>query len=328
MNYRGVFRVLAALALALLAVYDSRSEGWAASEPGEQPHAHSTRPGLCADAFDRPSCINPGSGESFRDCRDCPEMVVMPAGSFMMGSTGNEPDPFSGEGPLHRVTIVRPFAIGKFAVTFAEWDACVTDGGCGGYAPSNEGWGSGDRPVINISWKDAESYADWLSRKTGQNYRLLSEAEFEYAARAGTDTLFWWGDSISPTQANYHGEFAYAGGPKGIYRHKTLPVKSFEPNPWGLYQVHGNVATWTTDCWVDNYNDAPVDGSARTTGNCKFRVLRGGSWYDYPQTLRVAVRLIMEPRLRKNYVGFRLARELFPPPLIHEIRSTSEFRGR
>lgn len=258
------------------------------------------------------TCINPGSGESFRDCPDCPEMVVVPSGSFMMGSTGNEPDPFSGEGPLHRVTIVRPFAIGKFAVTFAEWDACVTDGGCGGYTPSNEGWGSADRPVINVSWKDAQGYAAWLSRKTGRRYRLLSEAEYEYAARAGTGTLFWWGDSISTAQANYHGEFTYAGGPKGVYRHKTLPVKSFEPNPWGLYQVHGNVATWTTDCWVDNYNNAPVDGSARTTGNCKFRVLRGGSWYDYPQSLRVAVRLIMEPRLRKNYVGFRLATELCP----------------
>jgi len=101
--------------------------------------------------------------------------------------------------------------------------------------------------VINVSWKDAEVYADWQSRKTGQRYRLLSEAEYEYAARAGTDTLFWWGDSISTAQANYHGEFTYAGGPKGIYRHKTLPVRSFEPNPWGLYQVHGNVATWTTD---------------------------------------------------------------------------------
>jgi formylglycine-generating enzyme required for sulfatase activity len=237
-------------------------------------------------------------------------MVSVPPGSFMMGSSGAEPEPFTGLAPLHKVTITNPFAIGKYAVTFAEWNACVADGGCNGYTPSNEGWGGGDRPVINVSWNDAKSYADWLSRKTGQHYRLLSEAEFEYAARAGTTTLFWWGDSISPAQANYDGNYSYAGGPKGPYRHKTIPVKSFEPNPWGLYQMLGNVATWTEDCWVDNYKNAPLDGSARTTGNCKYRVTRGGSWYDYPATLRAAVRIIAEPRLRLNTVGFRLARDL------------------
>ncbi len=268
------------------------------------------RVSVAAGPSNEPLCFKLGSGESFRDCSDCPDMVVAPPGSFMMGSSGDEPDPFTGLAPLHKVTIGYPFAIGAFAVTFAEWEACVADGGCGGYKPPNEGWGGADRPVINVSWGDARSYADWLSRKTGQRYRLLSEAEFEYAARARTTSLFWWGDSISPSQANYDGNYSYGGGPKGPYRRQTMPVKSFEPNPWGLYQVHGNVATWTEDCWVDNYNDAPLDGSPRTTGNCKYRVTRGGSWYDYPHTLRVAVRLIMEPRLRTNYVGFRVARDL------------------
>ncbi len=284
------------------------------------------RVSVAAGRLSSPPCIRPGSGEGFRDCPDCPEMVVAPPGSFMMGSSGEEPDPFTGQAPLHKVTIAKPFAIGKFAVTFAEWQACAADGGCGGHQPSNEGWVGEDRPVINVSWSDARSYADWLSHKTGQRYRLLSEAEFEYAARAGSKGLFWWGNSISPSQANYDGKYSYAGSPKGPYRRQTMPVKSFEPNPWGLYQVHGNVATWTEDCWVDTYNDAPLDGSARTTGNCKFRVTRGGSWYDYPQSLRVAVRLIVEPRLRTNHVGFRVARELCQPELhsqnAHENRET------
>ncbi len=227
-----------------------------------------------------------------------------------MGSSGGEPEPFTGEAPLHSVAIANPVAIGKYAVTFAEWEACLTDGACGGHKPSDEGWGGADRPVINVSWSDAKAYAEWLYHKTGRHYRLLSEAEFEYAARAGTDTLFWWGDRISPAQANYDGKFSYAGGPKGAYRRQTLPVKSFEPNPWGLYQVHGNVATWTEDCWVDNYNDAPRDGSAWTAGDCRYRVTRGGSWYDYPQMLRVAVRIIAEPRLRRDHVGFRVAADL------------------
>ncbi len=278
-----------------------------------------------AAGLSEPLCIKPGSGESFRDCPDCPEMVVAPRGSFMMGSSGEEPEPFTGLSPLHKVTIAKPFAIGKFAVTFAEWQACAADGGCGGYTPSNEGWGGSDRPVINVGWSDAKLYAGWLSRKTGQRYRLLSEAEFEYAARAGTTSLFWWGDSVSPSQANYDGGYSYAGGPKGPYRRQTMPVKSFEPNPWGLYQVHGNVATWTEDCWVDNYNGAPRDGSARTTGNCEFRVTRGGSWYDYPHTLRVAVRLIMEPGRRTNHVGFRVARELLCQPEFH-LRNAHENR--
>ncbi len=218
--------------------------------------------------------------DNFKDCPDCPEMVVVPAGSFTMGSPDKEPEHQSYESPQHEVTFEKPFAVGKFAVTFAEWDACVDGGGCGGYRPSDQGWGRGDRPVINVNWNDAQAYVKWLSEKTGKQYRLLSEAEREYVTRAWTKGAFWWGASISPKQANYNGGYAYNNGSTGKYRGQTVTVKSFEPNPWGLYQVHGNVWEWVEDCWHDSYHNAPSDGSARTTGDCKYRVLRGGSW-DY-----------------------------------------------
>jgi formylglycine-generating enzyme required for sulfatase activity len=135
---------------------------------------------------------------------------------------------WKAEGPQRRVTIPRPFAVGSFAVTFAEWDACIADGGCNGYEPKTE-WGRGTLPVINVSWDDAKAYAGWLSRKTGKTYRLLSEAEREYVTRAGTTTAFWWGSSISTSQANYDGRFTFAGGAKGEFRGKTVPVDSFAP---------------------------------------------------------------------------------------------------
>src|SRR5262249_50892071 len=165
------------------------------------------------------------------------------------------------------------------AVTFDEWDACVQDGGCRGYAPADQGWGRGRRPVINVSWDDAKAYVTWLSGKTGRSYRLPSEAEREYVTRAGTTTPFWWGSSISLREANYNGTVAYAGGPTGESRQGTVPVDSFEPNPWGLYQVHGNVFEWVEDCWQAGYADAPPDGSARTPAGCQDRVIRGGSWH-------------------------------------------------
>jgi formylglycine-generating enzyme required for sulfatase activity len=168
------------------------------------------------------------------------------------------------------VTIPRPFAVGKFAVTFDQWDACVADRGCT-YRPNDEGWGRGNRPVINVNWADANAYAEWLSQKAGKTYRLLSEAEREYVARADTITPFWWGYSITPKQANYNGNHTYGGGPKGEFRGRTVPVDTFEPNPWGLYNVHGNVGEWTEDCWNDSNKGNPGDGSARTTAPCNSR---------------------------------------------------------
>jgi formylglycine-generating enzyme required for sulfatase activity len=248
--------------------------------------------------------------DAFKECDDCPEMVVVPAGSFMMGSPTSEADRFANEGPQHRVRFTRPFAVGRYSVTFDEWDACVREGGCNGYRPSDEGWGRGNRPVINIDFNDARAYVAWLSKKTGKAYRLLTEAEQEYVTRAGTTTPFWWGRSISTDQANYIGTTTYGGGKKGPFRKKTEPVDSFAPNPWGLYQVHGNVWTWTEDCWNDSYHGAPADGSAWLTGDCSKRILRGGAYNYFARILRSAFRGPVDSDKRNNHYGVRVARTL------------------
>jgi len=199
-------------------------------------------------------------------------------------------------------------------VTFDEWDACVADGGCNGYKPVDRGWGRGKHPVINVHWDDAKAYASWVSRKTGRDYRLLSETEREYVTRAGTTTPFWWGSSITPKQANYDGSADpyKGGGSKGDYRKRTVPVDSFQPNPWGLYNVHGNVWEWTEDCWDDSNTGNPADGRPRTMANCGKRAVRGGSWFNIPQDLRSASRFWGLAGNRDHDRGFRLARTLNP----------------
>ena len=253
-------------------------------------------------------------GTAFRDCPDCPEMVVVPAGSFKMGSPSHEAGRSDDEGPRHRVTIARPFAVGKYEVTFAEWDACVADGGCGGHRPSDEGWGRGRRPAINVNWDDAKTYVSWLSEKTGKQYRLLSEAEWEYAARGGTTTPFHFGSTISTLQANYNGNYMYGGGVKGVYRERTVTVGSFPANGFGLHDVHGNVWEWVKDCWNASYAGAPEGGSARMSGDCSNRVLRGGSWNVRPWDLRSADRNRFRSRAGNRFSddGFRVARTLTP----------------
>jgi formylglycine-generating enzyme required for sulfatase activity len=248
-------------------------------------------------------------GMRFRECAVCPEMVVVPSGSFTMGSPPEEEGRSESEGPQVRVTFARPFAVGRFEVTFAEWDACVTERGCS-HRPSDD-WGRGRQPVMRISWDDiTRQYLPWLSRRTGKTYRLLTEAEWEYVARAGTTTPFWWGASITTSQANYYGEATYGGGPTGEYRGKTVPVNSFAPNPWGLYNVHGNVWEWVQDCWNDNHSAASPDGFVRADGDCSHRVLRGGSWYGYPRVLRAAYRISLASAFRYDFWGFRVARSL------------------
>ena len=272
----------------------------------QRPPAVSERPQPVPSTPER-AALKPG--QSFKDCADCPEMVVVPAGRFTLGSPDSEPEHESEESPQHEVTFEKPFAVGRFAVTFSEWDACVDGGGCGGYRPGDEGWGRGDRPVIKVNWNDAKAYAAWLSKKTGKEYRLLSEAEREYVTRAGTTAAFWWGSSISTTQANYDGNYTYNGGAKGEYRRKTLPVRSFAANPWGLYQVHGNVWEWTEDCWNSDYHSAPSDGSAWTTGalriSTSFAAARGTT---FRRILRAARRdYDTYPDDRDRVIGFRLA---------------------
>jgi len=161
-----------------------------------------------------------------------------------------------------------------------------------------------------VNWHDAKDYADWLSEQTGKPYRLPSEAEWEYAARAGTTTPFWQGKTISTNQANYDGNCVYGEGRKGLWRQGTVPVHSFAANAFGLYNVHGNVWEWVEDCWTDRYAGAPTDGSAWKTGDCSRRVLRGGSWGYVPWSLRAASRSRYSPDVRMSSTGFRLARTL------------------
>ncbi|MEW6706194.1 MAG: SUMF1/EgtB/PvdO family nonheme iron enzyme [Pseudomonadota bacterium] len=256
------------------------------------------------------------AGRPYRDCADgCPEMVPLPAGTLLMGSPEGEVGRFGNE-TQHAVSITRAFSIGRFDVTFDEWDACVDDGGCNGYRPSDEGWGRGRRPVININWDDAQSYVDWLSRKTGARYRLPSEAELEYAARAGTITARWWGDRISRGNAKYGpdvcpqqkncGGVAYGPG-NSLY---TVPVGSFPPNPFGLFDMLGNVWKWTADCWHTDYQGAPTDGSAWDEPGCQRRVVRGGAWNDVPAFVRSAARSAFPSHLRRSQVGLRVVREM------------------
>ncbi len=240
----------------------------------------------------------------FRECTDCPAMVVVPAGKFTMGSPATERGRDDDEGPQHEVTIAKPFAVAKFDGTFAEWDACVAVGGCP--QASDGGFGRGTRPAINVDWDEARQYVAWLSKMTGEPYRLLSEAEWEYTARAGTTTAYYWGDVIGKGKANCK-DCGSQWDAKG-----TSPVGSFEPNGFGLYDMAGNVWQWVEDCYHYYYNGAPSDGSAWTLGDCSGPVVRGGSWFDGPQVLRSADRDSLTADGRGYYVGFRVGRTLTP----------------
>ena len=233
------------------------------------------------------------------------EMITIPAGSYRMGCDSGR-DCYIDETPVHRVRIVQSFAMSKYEVTFAQWDACVLGGGCGGYRPDDEGWGRSDQPVINVSWDDARSYVQWLSEQAGHAYRLPTEAEWEYAARAGTTTQYSWGNDIGRNLANCDG----CGSQWDNDR--TALVGSFPANPWGLHDMHGNVREWVLDCWNGGYRGAPGDGSAWLSGECGARVLRGGSWYLQPWNLRSAYRGRGAPGFRYYELGFRVARTLTP----------------
>jgi formylglycine-generating enzyme required for sulfatase activity len=243
-------------------------------------------------------------GDSFRECaKDCPEMVVAPAGEFMMGSPADESNHYDNEGPLHSVTIAKPFAISKFEVTFEQWDACVKVGACA-HLPAN--FGRGSQPVINVKWTDVQQYVAWFSKMTGRPYRMLSEAEREYAARAGTTTAYSWGDEIGKANAN-------CDGCGGEWDGRTVPVGSFAPNPFGLYDMHGNVWEWVEDCLHPSYDGAPKDGSAWITqGDCNNRVIRGGSWVSNPLGLRSATRYWYPADDHAFDLGFRVGRAFGP----------------
>lgn len=249
------------------------------------------------------------AGEVIKDCDECPQMIVVPAGAFKLGSPDDERSREDVEGPQIDISIANAFAIGAFEVTFAEWAACVADGGCNGHEPSSMGWGGGKRPVVNVSFEDAARYAEWLSEKTGQTYRLPSEAEWEYAARASAEGAFSFDGDLTPSKANFNANYPYAGASAGTYRSKTVEVGSFDPNAFGLYDMHGNVWEWTSNCWRSSHANAPIDGSP-VGGACNQRVIKGGGWNAGGWRLRAAHRKPVNSGVRDFDTGFRLVREL------------------
>jgi formylglycine-generating enzyme required for sulfatase activity len=280
------------------------------------------------------------AANGMRDCQDCPQLVVIPAGQFTMGADpkrGNPPEVIDPrETPEHRVS-VPSFAAGRFAVTRGEFAAFVratqykteAEGSGGCFAWSGEKWENhrsfhwrtvgfeqtDDHPVVCVSWNDAQAYVKWLGQVTRQPYRLLSESEREYATRAGTSTVFWWGETLSTDRANFDSTAPdYRGSHKGTTRYATVPVKSFDANPFGLYNVHGNVWEWVQDCQHDTYAGAPTDGSA-WLGQCILdkHVLRGGAWAGDPAGLRASTRGWFTADFRFNIGGFRVARNLVSP---------------
>ena len=258
-----------------------------------------------------PDGLKPGT--RFRDCAACPWMIVVPKGSFSMGDVG-------GIGvfelnPVREVTLGAPIAVGATEVSFADWDACVTAGGCG-HRPDNGGWGHGNRPVMNVSWSDARTYVAWLRQTTGKPYRLLSEAEWEYVARAGTRSRYSFGDSLAMLCTHANGadrstDYAWANPNCSDGYARTAPVGSFVPNVFGLHDLYGNVSEWVDDCWHPSYDGAPTDGAPWIEGGeCRLRVARGGSWGDQPTRLQAANRLRFGVDARLNHLGFRVARSL------------------
>lgn len=237
------------------------------------------------------------AGEVFSDCQGCPALIVLPAGQFRMGDDAGNPD----ERPVHTVAFARPFAIMKYEVTFNDFDTCAASGGCDRYRPRDAGWGRNNYPVMNVNFGDASRYAQWISQRTGHRYRLPTEAEWEYAARAGQTGAFVFGPTLTVQQANF-----------ARSRSRTAQVGSYPANAFGLHDVHGNVAEWTLNCWGSDYTGAPREGSTvPATSACGQRAVRGGSWnISEPFRQRLAARAGAPPATRDDTIGFRLVREL------------------
>jgi formylglycine-generating enzyme required for sulfatase activity len=274
--------------------------------------------GSCSDD------ANLKAGQEFKDCDDCPMMVIVPAGNFKMGSPSDEQGREEDEGPAHEVMLSKAIAVGKYEVTRGQYAAFIfdsgynSDDGCwvwdgSGWKPNaSQNWRdpnfpqTDQHPVTCINWADAQAYISWLSQKTGQGYRLLSEAEWEYAARGGTSTPFSFGQGITTDQANFNGE------PSGAFREGTTSVGVFPVNAFGLHDMHGNLWEWTDDCSNGSYEGAPNDGSAWLEGDCDRHVLRGGSWTNEVRSLRSAERVKHsgDPAARGAVDGFRITRAL------------------
>jgi formylglycine-generating enzyme required for sulfatase activity len=284
-----------------------------------------------AQAQDEHSAEGPlEAGRTFKECRHCPGMIVLPPGDFTMGSPANEPLRRENE-PQQEISISRPFAMSRTAVTWDQWEACVRDGQCDGIAvdtalrtgadgepnPDYRDWGRGTRPVVGVSWYDAQAFAGWLNAKSGEDdaYRLPSEAEWEYAARAGTTTAFPWGTQLDHDHGNFGLDGHELGGKaegRDVWVNETAPVASFPPNGFGLYDMHGNIFEWTEDCYEADRAHTPSDGSANKEGDCANRVFRSGTFLSNPYMQRSARRGAPYPAtLRgRNYLGFRVAKTL------------------
>jgi len=239
------------------------------------------------------------AASTFRDCDGCPLMLNVAGGTFLMGAPDDELGRKAWEGPQRKVAMAT-YAIGITEVTFEEWDACIADGGCAKYTPKDNGQGRGKQPVVNVSWKDAATYAAWLTKKTGRVYRLPTEAEWEYAGRGGTTTPFWWGAMNDPAKAGT-GATAQA-------------VDTLAANPLGLVGVTGNVREWVQDCYVNTFAKAPLDGRSVEVAKCAQRVLRGGTYSDPVEGLRIAARSRNDPTKRDARTGFRIASAPLTPP--------------
>ena len=297
------------------------------------PSAAPPAPGGCVnvDVGSKAVCITPGSGQEFRDtlsgggtCSYCPAMVVLPPGSFMMGADRSDRDSVDHEGPAHRVTIRYAYAVARTEVTFDQYMTCLRERGCD-HDPDDAGFGRGNRPVINVSWDHAKQFITWLSRRTGKTYRLLTEAEWEHAIRAGSTSRFYFGDR--DLDLCRHGNIADRAA-KRTYSNWTItdcddrfantsPVGSYPANRWGLYDMIGNVSEWVEDCWNSSYRGAPIDGSAWLSGDCSRRVTRGGNYAGFPIAFRSVTRAIQisgdvvnQRGMRRTDVGFRVARSL------------------
>ncbi len=269
-------------------------------------------------------------GQEFQDCDNCPTMVVVPAGNFVMGSTTGEQGREDDEGPQHMVTISAPFAVGKFEVTKGQYASFIaetgydSDNGCWVRAGSEwkpnaaRNWKNPDfqqtdqHPVTCVNWDDAQAYTTWLGQKTGNAYRLLTEAEWEYAARAHTSTPYSFGQEITSDQANFNGSSLFNAGDPGHYLERTTEVGIFPANAFGLHDLHGNLWEWTQDCWNESYEGAPNDGTSWAEGDCERHVLRGGSWTNQPRAVRSADRVKHsgDPANRGSVDGFRIARDI------------------
>lgn len=251
-------------------------------------------------------------GDYLRDCVACPDLAIVPSGRFVMGSPSTEPARHDSEGPVSLVDIVDGFAMAAREITIEQWDACVAGGGCSAYSPPAHGWGRGKQPVVSVSFEDAQSYVAWLSQEAGRAYRLPSEAEWEYAARAGSTGPFSFGGRLTAEDANYNAAYTY-GGPVAESAARAVETGSFSPNVFGLYDMHGNVWEWTADCWADSHQDTDVNGAPRGAengGDCALRVLKGGAWNTGGWRLRSAHRIGKPANVREYDNGFRIVRDL------------------